>query len=319
MDTDSEGEVFRFKSEFAPSIQEIDTQFMGMLLGVNSLIDHSLNRDEKKALQLIRNWSQQETLPVNMVPRLPSVIPKIMIAVRDEKSTAQDLANLISDDLSLVGEVIRLSNSAYYRSEEKVDSLKQAIVKLGLNGIRQLISTAAFKPILNPQQGKLSSVLSKLLWRKNQKAAMAGNFLAMNTEDDRFHAYLAGLLCQAGLLVIIKQLDDSFDNFNFPRSIPFMDEIDRLSKTITIQISRQWEMPEGIIQALEEQLNDNAPENISSLGQVCYVADRLAKISILEQQKQLNEMENGIQCRIGRINSRICNQCFTLINLDQQD
>ena len=274
---------------------------------------------EEKSLQQVEALSSQEDLPDNIIPRLPSVIPKIMLAIRDENSNAQDLADLISSDLSLVGEVIRLSNSAYYRTGVKVESLKQAILKLGMDGIRQLVSSAAFKPILIPKHGKLSTGLSKFLWKKNQRAALAGNYLALQTGDDRFHAYLAGLLAQAGILVIAKQIDENFDGMEIPDSIEFMNQLDRLSKKITVQIGRQWDMPGEIIQALEEQLNEHAPAQISSLGQVCYIADRLAKISLQEEHRQLDEMEQGLQCRVGKLNTQSCRQCYTFINLDLQD
>lgn len=315
--TNAEETVFRLKAESASSIKEIDTRFMGMLMGINSLIEGDLKPSEKKALAQIRNWSQQKQLPDGLVPRLPSVIPKIMMAVRNENTTAQQLADIVTEDLSLVGEVIRLSNSAFYRTGEKIESLKQAIVKLGMNGIRQLISGAAFKPILNPEQGKLSRVLSQYLWDKNQKAALAGNFIALHTEDDRFHAYLAGLLAQAGILVIIKQLEQSFDTLDIPRTRVFMHELDALCKLITVQLSRQWEMPEEVTEALQEQLNEKVPVGMSSLGSVCYVSDRLAKISILEARGQFKDMGEEIQCDVGKIKTNLCKQCYRFINLDQ--
>lgn len=314
---DTDEYIFRLAADSAPGIQEIDSRFMGMLMGINSLIEGDLKSSEEKALSQIRKWCQQMPLPDDQVPRLPSVIPKIMVAVRDENTTAQKLADLITEDLSLVGEVIRLSNSAYFRTGEKIESLKQAIVQLGMNGIRQLISSAAFKPILNPKQGKLSRVLSKYLWEKNQKAALAGNFIALHTEDDRFHAYLCGLLAQAGILIVIKRLEKSFDALDIPRSSHFMRELDSLCKFVTVQISRQWQMPEEVTQALQEQLHEQAPGNISSLGSVSYVADRLAKVSILEDKGQLQDMGEGFDCRVGRINSNLCAQCYNFINLDR--
>lgn len=315
---ETEEVIFRLKAESAPDMKEIDDRFIGMLLGNSTLNDNELNPLEKKALDQIRHWTELEELPDNIVPRLPSIIPKIMSAIQNENSSAQDIADIISQDVSLVGEVIRLSNSAFYSTSCKVESLKQAIQKMGQNGIRQLISSAAFKPIMTANQGKMSALLSHILWEKNQKAAMAGNLTALTTGNDRFHAYLAGLFSQCGLLVIAKQLEQSFNQSNIPQSRQFMHELDTLSKMITAQIGRQWEMPEEIILALHEQLNEEAPNGISSLGQVGYVADRLAKISLLEEKNNLVGMEEGIQCRVGQIKSATCKQCYSFINLDQR-
>jgi HD-like signal output (HDOD) protein len=313
----SDETVFKIKADTAPSIGEVDTKFMGMMMGINSLVDDDLSSNAKKALENIKHWSQQKPLPDNLVPRLPSIVPKIMMAVRNDNSTAQDMADLISEDISLVGEVIRLSNSAFYRTGEKIESLKQAIVKLGMNGIRQLVSSAAFKPILNSDKGNVTSVLGKYLWEKNQKAAMAANLIAMHTEDDRFHAYLTGLLNQTGMLVIIKKLEENFNAQDIPRTSEFMHELDMIGKSLTVQISRQWEMPEEVTRALEDQLNEQAPVQISSLGSVCYIADKLAKMSILEAKGQLHGMDQGLHCDVNKIKGSLCNQCYEFINLDR--
>lgn len=105
--------LFGFRGESAPNIQEFDDLFIGMIIGINFLEDHKLSEAAQRALYQIRRWTELEHLPENIIPRLPSVIPKIMMTLRREDTSAQDITDLISQDLSLVGEVIRLSDSAF--------------------------------------------------------------------------------------------------------------------------------------------------------------------------------------------------------------
>jgi HD-like signal output (HDOD) protein len=59
-----------------------------------------------------------------------------MLALRDNSSNARDLAELLSADVVLVSDVIGMANSAYYSRSQTYDSLQQAIVNIGFNGIR---------------------------------------------------------------------------------------------------------------------------------------------------------------------------------------
>jgi len=309
--------LFRIESASAPDIEEIDQKFMGLMLGINSLVHEPMNPFEDKLLRRLQLWTEKPEALDREIPRLPSVIPKIMRAVRDETTTAQDLADLIAQDVSLVGEVIRLSNSAFYRTGEKIESLKQAIVKLGLLGIQQLISSAAFKPILISGDSHFAKTLSQYLWSKNQKAAMAGNLIAMHTDENRFHAFLIGLLNQVGILMVIKPLEQHFNGADIPRSAAFMQEIDLLGKHLSVQISQQWEMPDEVIQALQELAAAQSLSQLSPMASAGYVADKLAKMSTLETHGLLHDMDQGIECKVHRISSSLCNQSYNLINLDE--
>jgi HD-like signal output (HDOD) protein len=72
------------------------------------------------------------------IPTLPVVVNNIIKVASSETTSAGDLANFIGRDQAMANKVLRLANSAYYRSSGQVDSIMRAIVVIGFNEIVSL-------------------------------------------------------------------------------------------------------------------------------------------------------------------------------------
>lgn len=260
---------------------EVDQLFTGLLLGVNSLLDDPMCKIEKSSLDSIYEQYLQRATPEYMVPRLPAVIPKVMMALREKETDVASLANILSGDMALVGEVIRLANSPYYRRVQVYESLEQAIVNIGFNGIRQMVISAAMKPIFNSHSGHFVNNSNRYLWDKSMNAGQLSDCAAKIVCEDSFHAYLASLTVQSGMTVLIKELDKCFDGMEAPRNRLFIDDFNRYAYEVSVRISEQWQFPEAVTNALQEQTSCDDPQEMSNLGQITYLSDKLAKVNLL--------------------------------------
>lgn len=274
--------------------QQVDQCFSEMLLGVKSLIDNQLSEQENTALASLHKKYLQHALPEHLVPRLPAVIPKLMLAMRDEDSNASDLAELLAGDVVLVSEVIRLANSAYYSRSQFYDSLEQAIVNIGFSGIRQIIISAAMKPILNTSSGHFSNIASGQLWEKSMYAGQLSDCAAKKMREDRFHAYLASLTMQSGMTMLSRELDDFFSHDNAPRDRQFIDTFNRYALEISARISEHWQFPTAVSDALREQLEVDEFAKMSKLGLIIFLSDKIAKITLLQKKGYLKNLDDDM-------------------------
>src|SRR5262249_33656690 len=81
-------------------------------------------------------------------PRRPNMLPKILSASNDDSFSRRELAALIARDPSLVGNLLKIANSSYYRvSPQPIESVDRAVVLLGTDGIRSLVTAALMQPI----------------------------------------------------------------------------------------------------------------------------------------------------------------------------
>jgi len=269
----------------------IDQTFSEMLLGVNSLVSEQISDLERSSLAAIHEKYLQNEMPKQLVPRLPAVIPKLMLALRDSDSNASDLAELLSGDVVLVSEVIQLANSAYYSRSQFYDSLEQAIVNIGFSGIRQIIVSAAMKPILNASSGHFTNIANDYLWEKSMYAGQLGDCAAKKMREDQFHAYLASLTMQSGTTMLNRELDKYFNRENAPRDRQFVDTLNRYALEISARISEQWQFPEAVSKALREQVRMNDVSKMSKLGTIIFLSDKLAKTKLLRKKGYLKKMD----------------------------
>ncbi len=82
-------------------------------------------------------------------PRNGFATLRLLATVQDPDCTMREVELLISQDLSMSYRVLRCINSSYYRLPQKVDSIRQALVLLGMENLRQLCTLAALQQLEN--------------------------------------------------------------------------------------------------------------------------------------------------------------------------
>ena len=81
---------------------------------------------------------------IEKMPALSPVINKINEVANDKGASAQDLTDVIQLDPVLTAKVIRMVNSAYFGLSQQIKSLKQAVVMLGINTIKNVALSSSF-------------------------------------------------------------------------------------------------------------------------------------------------------------------------------
>jgi EAL and modified HD-GYP domain-containing signal transduction protein len=83
------------------------------------------------------------------VPTSRMATLRLIATLQDEHYPVDEVERLVSQDVSLSYRVLRCINSSYYHLPRKVDSIRQAIVILGLERLRQLCTLAALQGLDN--------------------------------------------------------------------------------------------------------------------------------------------------------------------------
>lgn len=289
------------------SITEIDAAFYGLILGVQSPVDSDLNNFEKKALREIDQLLASDISHNTLVPRLPAVIPKIMSTLRDQSSSSADLASELGRDAVLVSEVIRLANSPYYRVGQNVTSLERAVFVLGQVGVRQLVTNAAFMPMINFNSGHFTKLSGTTLWDQSEKTAIACDCMAKQQKTDRFNAYLMAIVQNVGLTVALQILDRNFDGSQAPHSVLFQERLINRSRELSCVIAKQWGFPATVLDALESQPK---PKHMQTLGCILYAGDKLSKIHILSTRGRFKNDADRLISRLERRFKFSCRDCY---------
>ncbi|MCG6170025.1 HDOD domain-containing protein [Leptospira sanjuanensis] len=82
------------------------------------------------------------------LPRISSVVTKVMQMVQKQDVAIPDLAKEISNDPGLTTEVIKLSNSAYYRAAKPIKTVQESLMTLGIKTVKDIILLTAARGIM---------------------------------------------------------------------------------------------------------------------------------------------------------------------------
>jgi HD-like signal output (HDOD) protein len=176
-------------------------------MAMRRVMAHSLNanladlRDEATPAELVElapaaRVLQDMKLQAKYLPRRPSLLPRLMSAINNDTNSMRDMARIIGEDGTLLGGLLRLANSSFYRpsGSRQVENLEKAVALVGTDGLRSLVTTALLHPVMTGRQGPYASFV-EATWEHSQYSAGCAELHAARIEHaDPFSARLLVLL-----------------------------------------------------------------------------------------------------------------------------
>ena len=255
-----------------------DRRFSALLLGVAALRATNVDPVEQQMIERIRDLAHDSAEP-NLLPRLPVVLPRLISIVRRDDVAARELADRLSLDPTLVGEVVRLANSPRYRTSREISDLQDAVLLLGQRGLIQIVIAATMRPIFDAQHGRFSRIAGTLVWDLAQRRSAA--CAALCDETDRFHAFLAGMVADIGMIVALRVLDDQYTQARAPDTEAFHDGLADAVARLSGRIARQWDFHARVCAAVERRAGSRLIGKDDDLARALRTADRVSKFHLL--------------------------------------
>ena len=182
------------------------------------------------------------------LPVFHSVAVRLQQTLAKREFTIEEVLELISEDQSLAGKVLKVANSSYYAGLSKVATIKESIIRLGAQEIAnvammasQLESYQSSNEILNMNmQG---------LWSHAFSCAVGAKWLARKAgyPDISSQAFMGGLLHDIGKLALFKVMDDIIRSGESRITLtkPLIDEIlTTMHEEVGYNLMRSWSLPE---------------------------------------------------------------------------
>jgi HD-like signal output (HDOD) protein len=266
----------------------IDTNYYGWLFDVREDGDLDVTAQESQVLDALEAIVQAKQSGANLVRRLPGLIPQLLQSLRSDSFSAADIARKISADVVLVAAVIRLANNAIQSGGARISSLEHAIIVIGQEGLRRLVTAVAFRPIIDLNSGHFTRTLAPRIWDQSERCAVASRLLAERLGASPFDAFLAGLVQDVGLIVSLRMMDQATSGARLGSPM-FRASLLRNARLLSCSISQEWHFPPAITLAIHEQLSMHQRAALSPLGQLLSMTDYLSKVGILAGQGRLDE------------------------------
>jgi HD-like signal output (HDOD) protein len=134
--------------------------------------------------------------PTCPLPRPPQAALEVLTLSRKPDARIEDISSVLEREPILAGRVLKLANSALYSAGVACVTLKQALIRMGLAIVRDVVMEAAMQMTVIHADGMTRSLES--IRRHSSAVAWISRFVARNTAIDAENAFLVGLLHDVG-------------------------------------------------------------------------------------------------------------------------
>lgn len=216
------------------------------------------------------------------LPPLPSAAGRLL-GVGGNTPNDEEVIEAIKADPVLAGRLIKAANSPFYMAAAPASSLQAAIVRMGLAEARRVAIAAAFEETfdLDDQAEALGALRAHAL-----ATAVAGEIIARSARAvDSGEAFLAGLLHDAGELLVLRMLADPSGSQEplDPDACKVLAE--RLHQRMGALLFGEWDLDAGVAATLGwHHCPDVVEERFAPLCHIVHVADLLAEVALAHKR-----------------------------------
>ncbi|NTV73163.1 MAG: HDOD domain-containing protein [Holophaga sp.] len=142
------------------------------------------------------------------LPPLPQVAAQVLRLAADPDSTTDELRRVISSDVALTTQILKIANSAMFGMVREVKTLTQAIMTLGFSTIKSVVIASSAKNLYSRGGTGLQE---RVLWEHALVSALSGRAYAKAFRSPRVEeVFLGGLMHDIGKSVMGIKFTDRY-------------------------------------------------------------------------------------------------------------
>ncbi len=216
---------------------------------------------------------------IEALPPLPAIALRVIQVAQNPKSSAAELALVVSADPGLSARILRIANSAAYRRLRPVTSVQESLVVLGFVQARNVAVSSAITSAFAPDA--LHALFRiDMFWRHSIAVAFKASDLAMKSRRlDGPSAFTAGILHNMGRLAMFYADPAGMDQA-VAETMRAGDTLESVEAVLLGYnhaelgglLAMKWKLPSEIRDAIARHHHDDLPE--ISLARVVAEADR---------------------------------------------
>ena len=225
-------------------------------------------------------------------PRRPNLLPELIRAINSDNVSVRQLVPIVAGDPSLVGNLLRVANSSYYRvTQQPIETIERALVILGSDGLRSVMAAALMQPIFQVPGGGGAARFPEIVWEHAVRSAHAAiPHAALVARANPFAAELLTLICGLAEIVLFRAVLEHCPPSSAGEAIdPLVvaSILNSRSAAFAWHIGAEWRLSEEMLAAIEEQMA--ASEPATPLGRSLCFGRRAGALAVLHGNAIIDE------------------------------
>ncbi len=205
-------------------------------------------------------------IAVERMPAFPKSVQKILELTRNINCLPKELVGVIEKDPVMTVKILKVINSAYYGLPNKINSVAQSVVYLGINTVKNLALGFAAVGIL-PRMNSAGFDIQRYLLHSLLVASIGRQLATQYAkgEADPGDCYIAGLLHDFGKAVFAQFMAAEFREAMLQTSLENMPlhEAERATigadhALVGAMLAKRWQFPDHMIDCIRDHHNPAA-------------------------------------------------------------
>ncbi|MGD9055640.1 MAG: HDOD domain-containing protein [Desulfobacterales bacterium] len=204
------------------------------------------------------------------IPTLPTIVFELNKYLRDPDTSIKTVCDTIEKDQAIALKILKLVNSAFYGFKSKISDLRNAVVLLGYNAVRNAIVSLS---VINafPKRVQLMDFDISQFWKHSLAVAVTSkNIAQLSKKESPDNCFVGGLLHDVGKVILAQYFPKLFEAVwsTLQNQHSTFYEAERKSLPIDhakigAHLAAKWQLPQGLIDAIRWHHNFQ-PENKSA-------------------------------------------------------
>lgn len=180
----------------------------------------------------------------------PSLSLRVLNLVAAPDADVGDMVRLVSADPALSAGVLTVANSAQYRGREEIETVRAAVVRLGLDEVARVAGAIGAKSLFNPKlKAELAAYGPRFaaLYHRALTVASGAAFTALQARGGRAdRAFLGGLLFDVGKSIALRSVAalSLEDPATAPDEARIGRALDRVHGEVGAECHQEWQLPQ---------------------------------------------------------------------------
>ncbi len=259
----------------------------------------------------IDNKVKQVISNIRNLPTPPIVFHQIQKVINDPNASAAQVAAVLAEDPAMSVKVLKLTNSAFYGLAREVESVRQAVVIVGMEAVKNLVLSASVLDMFKSDE--LDQEYQEAFWRHSLATAFCCRLLARHVKSrgivDPDSIFSAGLLHDVGKLIVCCFLPPEYQKLKAARDADTECQDhqveERTLKYNHAQIggflALQWKLPAKLSEAITYHHYPQLAQSDSPIAYIVHIGNWLAKKTFYDrgQQYLVGELGEGVADYMG--------------------
>ncbi|MEW6600880.1 MAG: GGDEF domain-containing protein [Nitrospirota bacterium] len=249
---------------------------------------------------------------VATLPSLPAIALRIIQEIKKDKSSINDLAEIISYDPALTAKILRIANSSFYSLPYKVDSIEKAVHILGLEALKNI--ALSFTIVRGLKRNLVDEFDHELFWKRSITSAVSAEMIAAKLNLKREDTFVTPLLMDIGVLVMyLMRPDDYLRVINKKRATTLPTCEAEVSvygfdhQDVGSEILKKWGLPESIYMPIAyHHKKDDRPAGLKDITVILMLADIVSSVYHgSKSSKKFNELTHLLQDKLNMTEAEV--------------